>query len=79
MPCPFAKFVHGRYGEEVGELDRTYNELTAERNQMLVRLEGLKRRKQLETEVTTRVAKTLNRLSWGSIRVSVTKPGVLEL
>ncbi|CAM9394110.1 unnamed protein product [Laminaria digitata] len=40
----------GRHREEVGELERKCDDLTKERNEMLVRLEGLKRRKQLETE-----------------------------
>lgn len=43
-----------RYSEEVGELDRTYSDLTNERNEMLIKLEGLKRRKQIEMEVRKR-------------------------
>ncbi|CAM9215404.1 unnamed protein product [Hapterophycus canaliculatus] len=35
---------------EVGELEKTCDDLTNERNAMLVRLEGLKRRKQVEKE-----------------------------
>lgn len=41
-----------RYVEEVGELQRTYDDLTNERTEVLIKLEGLKRRKQTETEVT---------------------------
>lgn len=40
--------------EEVGELERTCDGLTSERNKMLVKLEGLKRRKHIETEVSTK-------------------------
>lgn len=40
-----------RYTEEVGELERTCDDLTTERNAMLVKLEGLKRRKHVEIEV----------------------------
>ncbi|CAM9968002.1 unnamed protein product, partial [Ectocarpus sp. 8 AP-2014] len=39
-----------RYVEEVGELERICDDLTNERNEMLIKLEGLKRRKQIETE-----------------------------
>ncbi|CAM9788654.1 unnamed protein product [Ectocarpus sp. 6 AP-2014] len=35
---------------EVGELERICDDLTNERNEMLIKLEGLKRRKQIETE-----------------------------
>lgn len=48
----FFVFVgRSRYAEEVGELERTCDDLTTERNAMLVKLEGLKRRKRVETEV----------------------------
>lgn len=40
-----------RYVEEVGDLKRTCDDLTTERNAMLVKLEGLKRRKKYEIEV----------------------------
>lgn len=43
-----------RYVEEVGELERTCDGLMDERNAMLVKLEGLKRRKQIETEVSAK-------------------------
>lgn len=43
-----------RYVEEVGELERTCDGLMNERNAMLVKLEGLKRRKQIETEVSAK-------------------------
>lgn len=50
--------LHGicrpRYVEEVGELERACDGLTSERNAMLVKLEGMKRRKQVETEVSAK-------------------------
>lgn len=52
--CP-ASTYRRRYVEEVGELERRCDDLTTERNAMLVELEGLKRRKQIEIEVSARV------------------------
>ncbi len=43
-----------RYVEEVGELESRCDDLATERNAMLVKLEGLKRRKQVEKEVRGR-------------------------
>lgn len=48
----FDRVCRRRYAEEVGELEKTCDDLTNERNAMLVRLEGLKRRKQVEKEVS---------------------------
>lgn len=53
----YTYFVHApnfRYVEEVGELGRTCDDLTLKRNAMLVNLEGLKRRKNVATEVSAR-------------------------
>lgn len=52
LPCFTFELVRRcRYAEEVGELEKTCEDLTNDRNAMLVRLEGLKRRKQVEKEV----------------------------
>lgn len=45
------QFRPSRHREEVEELDHEYEELTTERNELLLKLEGLKRRRQLEVEV----------------------------